>query len=72
MNKIELLSPARDIECGISAINCGADAVYIGAESFGAREKASNSIEDISKLIEYAHKYWAKIYITVNTLLYED
>lgn len=74
MNKIklELLSPAKDLECGIAAINCGADAVYIGAPSFGARSGAGNSIEDINKLIEYAHKYWAKVYVTVNTIIYDD
>lgn len=72
MQKIELLSPAKDLECGITAINCGADAVYIGAPQFGAREAAGNSLEDISELIKYAHKYWAKIYVTVNTLLHDE
>lgn len=70
--KIELLSPAGNYESGIAAINCGADAVYIGAPKFGARAAAGNSIKDIERLINYAHKYWAKVYITVNTLLYDN
>lgn len=70
--KLELLSPAKDLETGIAAINCGADAVYIGAPQYGARAAAGNSLEDIRKLIEYAHKYWAKVYVTVNTVIYDD
>lgn len=70
--KLELLSPAKDLETGIAAIDCGADAVYIGAPQFGARSAAGNSLEDISKLVEYAHKYWAKVYVTVNTVIYDD
>ncbi|PKL84012.1 MAG: hypothetical protein CVV24_02135 [Ignavibacteriae bacterium HGW-Ignavibacteriae-3] len=70
--KIELLSPAKDLECGIAAIDCGADAVYIGAPAFGARAAAGNSINDISKLVKYAHKFWVKVYVTVNTILYDD
>ncbi|MBI3123492.1 MAG: U32 family peptidase [Ignavibacteriales bacterium] len=74
MNKIklELLSPAKNLETGIAAIDCGADAVYIGAPSFGAREAAGNSIEDIEKLVSYAHKFWAKVFITVNTIIFDD
>jgi len=72
MNKLELLAPAKDKECGIAAIDCGADAVYIGASKFGARENAGNDLEDIAELVEYAHKYWAKVYVTVNTLLYNS
>lgn len=74
MNKIklELLSPAKDLEIGIAAIDCGADAVYIGAPSFGAREAAGNSIEDIQKLVIYAHQFWAKVYVTVNTIIYDN
>jgi len=68
-NRIELLAPAKDLECGLTAINCGADAVYIGAERFGARESAGNRPEDIEKLVHYAHKYWARVYVTLNTLL---
>jgi 23S rRNA 5-hydroxycytidine C2501 synthase len=71
-NRLELLSPAKDLECGIAAINCGADAVYIGAPKFGARAAAGNSIEDIQKLVEYAHKFWVKVYVTINTILYDN
>ncbi len=70
--KIELLAPAKDIECGRAAIDCGADAIYIGASKFGARENAGNTLDDIAQLVEYAHKYWAKVYVTVNTLLRDD
>jgi 23S rRNA 5-hydroxycytidine C2501 synthase len=68
---LELLSPAKDLETGLTAINCGADAVYIGAARFGAREAAGNSLTDLEQLIHYAHKYWAKVYVTVNTLLHD-
>ena len=70
--KIELLSPAKDAEVGIAAINHGADAVYIGGPSFGAREKASNSIADIERLCRHAALYDAKVYVTLNTLLYNS
>jgi len=70
--KIELLSPAKDTEVGIAAINHGADAVYIGGPSFGAREKASNSIADIERLCRHAALYDAKVYVTLNTLLYRE
>ena len=69
---IELLSPARDLACGIAAIEHGADAVYIGAPKFGARAAVGNSLEDIKKLIDYAHQYYAKVYATVNTILYDN
>ena len=69
--KIELLSPAKDAEVGMAAINHGADAVYIGGPDFGAREKAGNSIEDIERLCRHAALYDAKVYVTLNTLLYE-
>lgn len=72
MTKLELLSPAKNLETGIAAINAGADAVYIGAENFGARSAAGNSIQDIEKLINYAHIFHAKVYLTVNTILYEN
>lgn len=72
MNRYELLAPAKNLECGICAIDAGADAVYIGAESFGAREKAGNSVSDIEKLVKYAHRYFAKVYVTVNTLLHDE
>ena len=69
---IELLSPAKDLNCGIEAINHGADAVYIGAPKFGARAAAGNSLDDIRELCEYAHLYGARIYVTLNTILKED
>jgi len=72
MKSIELLSPARNLECGIAAIDHGADAVYIGASRFGARAAAGNSNEDIQKLCDYAHRFGAKVYVAINTLLYEE
>ena len=71
MTQIELLSPAKNLEVGLAAIDHGADAVYIGGPAFGAREKAGNSIEDIEKLCQHAHLFNAKVYVTLNTLLYE-
>ena len=65
---IELLAPARDLECGLAAINHGADAVYIGGPQFGARKAAGNSVEDIAKLADYAHRFFARVYVAVNTL----
>ena len=70
--KIELLAPAKDKNSAILAINYGADAVYMGANAFGARSKASNSLEDIKEAIDYAHKFNAKIYITINTILNDE
>ena len=72
MSPIELLAPAKDLELGKAAINCGADAVYIGADRFGAREAAGNSLEDIRSLVAYAHRYWARVYVTLNTLLRDE
>ena len=72
MDQIELLAPAKDLETGVAAINCGADAVYIGPPQFGARESAGNSLDSIGKLCTYAHRYWAKVFVTVNTLLYDE
>lgn len=71
MKTIELLAPAKNLSCGIAAIDCGADAVYIGAGQFGAREKAANSLDDIAVLVDYAHTYWARVYCAINTLLYD-
>ncbi len=71
MKQIELLAPARNGEAGIAAVNCGADAVYIGARQFGARENAGNSVQEIERLAQYAHKYWARVYVTLNTMLYD-
>lgn len=72
MKKIELLAPAKDCECGIAAVNAGADAVYIGANKFGARVKAGNSVAEIEKLVRYAHLYWVKVYLTLNTVLFDS
>ena len=71
MRKIELLAPAKNLECGIAAIDHGADAVYIGAQRFGARAAAGNSVDDIAELCRYAHQYGAKVYVTVNTIIYD-
>ncbi|MDE5999649.1 MAG: U32 family peptidase, partial [Bacteroidaceae bacterium] len=71
MKQIELLAPAKTADIGIEAIRHGADAVYIGASSWGARVAARNSVEDIGRLVQYAHLFKAKVYVTVNTLLYE-
>ena len=67
---IELLAPAKDLEVGLAAIDHGADAIYIGGPAFGAREKAGNSIEDIEKLCRHAALFGAKVYVTLNTLLF--
>lgn len=72
MDKIELLAPAKNLECGIAAIDHGADAVYIGAQRFGARVAAGNSVEDIAQLCTYAHQFGAKVYVTVNTIIYDE
>lgn len=72
MRSLELLAPAKNLECGIAAIDHGADAVYIGAEHFGARQAAGNSVDDIAQLCSYAHQFGAKIYVTVNTIIYEQ
>lgn len=71
LRKIELLAPAKNLECGIAAIDHGADAVYIGAAQFGARQTAGNSTEDIAELTRYAHQFGAVVYVTVNTIVYE-
>ncbi len=71
MKFLELLAPARNIDIGIAAIDCGADAVYIAAEEFGARKDAGNGIGDIATLCSYAHKFGVRIYLTVNTIIYD-
>lgn len=71
MTSIELLSPARNLECGIAAVDHGADAVYIGAARFGARASAGNSVQDIARLCAYAHQFGVRVYVTVNTILYD-
>ena len=72
MSKIELLSPAKNLECGIAAVNHGADAVYIGASQFGARAAAGNSTEDIAELVKYAHQFRVKVLVALNTILTDD
>ena len=72
MNRVELLAPAKNRQTGIAAINCGADAVYIGADAFGARKNVPNSLEDIKELVDYAHKFYAKVYATINTILTDE
>ena len=72
MKQLELLAPARDTNIGIAAIDCGADAVYIAGPQFGARQAAGNEIEDIRRLCDYAHKFGVRIFVTLNTILYDD
>ena len=72
MTHIELLAPAKNLECGIEAIKHGADAVYIGAPKYGARAAAGNSLEDLRQLAEYAHRFCAKVYVTLNTIIYDE
>lgn len=69
---LELLSPARDVNIAREAILHGADAVYIGGPSFGARHNAENSVEDIAKLVEFAHLFRARVFVTLNTILHDD
>ena len=72
MRTIELLCPAKNADIGIEAIRHGADAVYIGGPSFGARAAAGNSIEDIQRLCDYAHIFGARVYVTLNVILYDN
>ena len=72
MTPLELLAPARNLSCGIAAIDHGADAVYIGAPQFGARAAAGNSLDDIKTLCDYAHRFLARVYVTVNTIVYDN
>lgn len=72
MTPLELLAPAKNLECGIAAVDHGADAVYIGAPRFGARAAAGNSLDDIRQLCDYAHPFGVKVYVTVNTILYDE
>ena len=69
---LELLSPARNPEIAKAAIDCGADAVYMGYERFGARSVATNNLEDLKQVIDYAHIFGVRVYITMNTLLFDD
>jgi len=70
--KIELLAPAKNLECGIEAIRHGADAVYIGAPQFSARAAAGNTVENIKILCDFAHQYFAKVYVALNTILFDS
>ena len=72
MRRLELLAPAKNYDVAMAAINHGADAVYIGAEGFGARSAACNSIADITRVVEYAHKFNVRVYVTFNTLIYDN
>ena len=72
MKRVELLAPARDFATAVDAVDCGADAVYIGGAKFGARYAAGNSDEDIARTAEYAHRFGARVYATLNTLLFDD
>ncbi len=69
---LELLAPARNADIGIAAIDCGADAVYIAGPEFGARQDAGNSMEDVRRLCEYAHRFGVRIFLTLNTILYDS
>ena len=69
---LELLAPARNADIGIAAIDCGADAVYIAGPEFGARQDAGNSLEDVRRLCEYAHRFGVRIFLTLNTILYDS
>jgi collagenase-like PrtC family protease len=70
--KVEILAPAKDLIHGIAAINSGADAVYVGAPQFGARSNATNSIEDVAALVQYAHLYYVPVFVVLNTILYDN
>lgn len=72
MQKVELLAPAKDLAIAVTAIRNGADAVYIGAPAFGARKAAGNSLEDITTLVGYAHRFYCRVFVTLNTLLYDE
>ena len=72
MRSLELLAPARNLDIGIAAIDCGADAVYIAGPGFGARQAAGNSLDDIARLCTYAHRFGVRIFLTVNTIVYDD
>ena len=71
-HQLELLSPARDADIGIEAVNHGADAVYIGGPSFGARTSADNTVQEIARLAQYAHRFNSRVFVTMNTILRDD
>ena len=66
MTSLELLAPARNADIGIAAIDCGADAVYIAGPAFGARKDAGNPVSEIRRLCDHAHKFGARVFVTVN------
>ena len=70
--RLELLSPAADPKVAIEAVRHGADAVYIGASSHGARKAAANTLDGIAEVVDFAHRYRARVYVTVNTIVFED
>ncbi len=70
--ELELLAPARNLEIGIAATDCGADSLYIAGPAFGAREAAGNSMQDVEKLARYASKFGTKVFLVLNTILYES
>ena len=70
--KLELLAPAKNLDYGREAVNHGADALYIGAPAYGARAAATNTLDDIEQLVRYSHLYGAKVFVTVNTLLFDN
>lgn len=70
--KLELLAPAKDKNTAAAAIESGADAVYIGSPKFGARQAAGNSLEDIKEIVDYAHRFYVKVHVTINTILTDD
>ena len=72
MKKVELLAPAKDKNTAIAAINSGCDAIYIGASNFGARKRVGNSLEDIKEIVDYAHKFYVKVHVTINTILTDE
>ena len=71
MSVLELLAPAKNADTAISALLAGADAVYMGASSHGARKEAANSIDDIKRVVDFAHQFNSKVYATVNTIVYD-
>ena len=72
MKRIELLAPAKDYEAAVAAVDYGADALYIGGARFGARQAATNSIDEVRRVVQYAHRYGVRVYATMNTLLWEQ
>ena len=72
MRKLELLSPAKNAEVAIAAINNGADAVYIGGPAFGARKAVGNSLDDLARVVDYAHRFYCRVFMTLNTILYDN